>query len=308
MKLAFLYAGQGSQKVGMGSDFYDNFPTYKAVLDSVDVDFDLKALSFEGPQETLNQTRYTQPCMVAFAAGVTAVLHEQGITPDAVAGLSLGEYSALTAAGVLTAKQAVSTVAFRGRAMEAACEQAPGGMAAVLGLGREELEAACEQASTLGKVRIANYNCPGQLVIGGEKVALERACELAKQAGAKRCMPLAVSGAFHTELMAPAAAELEQFLQNVELADMQIPVYFNCLGKQKQAQDIKDLLLMQIQSGVRMEDTIRAMAADEIDTIVEIGPGKVLSGFVRKTCPEITVYSIESVEDIEKLVSELKGA
>ncbi len=307
MKLAFLYAGQGSQKVGMGKDFYDEFASFREIFDTPQTAFDLKALCFEGPQDTLNKTKYTQPCMVAFAAGVTALLFENGVRPEAVAGLSLGEYSALYAAGVFSAGQAVETVAFRGNAMEKACTNSPGGMAAILGLDRDVLQEVCDKASHLGKVCIANYNCPGQLVIGGEQAALDEACNLAKQAGARRCMPLSVSGAFHTELMAPAAEELCEFLQGQTLGEMKIPVYFNCLGT-KSDEDIKSLLLRQIQSGVRMEDTIRNMAADGIDTIVEIGPGKVLGGFVRKTCPEMTLYSIENVEDFHSVLSELKGA
>ena len=186
MKLAFLYAGQGTQHPGMGRDLYETYPAFRQVLDSAQMDFDLKELCFEGPEEKLSQTQYTQPCMVAFAAGVTAVLREKGIIPEVAAGLSLGEYSALQAAGVFDSKTAVELVAFRGKAMAQAVQDRPCGMAAVLMLGREQLAECCRQAGEAGVVEIANYNCPTQLVIAGDAAAVEKAGELALQAGAKR--------------------------------------------------------------------------------------------------------------------------
>ena len=202
MNLGFLYAGQGSQHPGMGADLYERFPTFRAVLDSAAarVDFDLKEVSFTDAKGVLNQTRYTQPCMVAFAAGMTALLAERGIIPAAAAGLSLGEYSALHAAGVFDADTAVELVAFRGKAMEEAAAGRPSAMVAVLGLDRAALQAACNEAAKEGCVVIANYNCPGQLVLGGEKAAVEAASALAKEKGARRCLPLKVSGPFHTQM------------------------------------------------------------------------------------------------------------
>ena len=251
MKLGFLYAGQGSQHPGMGADLYEAFPAFRAVLDSAEVDFDLKEVSFRDSQGVLNQTRYTQPCMVAFAAGLTAVLKELGITPATAAGLSLGEYSALHAAGVFDAATAVKLVAFRGKAMEEAAAGRPSAMMAVLNLDRAPLQAACEQASDLGCVVIANYNCPGQLVIGGEKAAVEKAAALAKEAGARRCLPLKVSGPFHTPLMAPAGDALATYFQSVDFARPQIPVIFNCLGDVKDdSVTIQELLVKQVQSSV----------------------------------------------------------
>ena len=196
MKLGFLYAGQGSQHPGMGADLYKAFPTFRAVLDSAaeQVDFDLKEISFTDTKGILNQTRYTQPCMVAFAAGMTALLAERDIVPAAAAGLSLGEYSALHAAGVFDADTAVELVAFRGKAMEDAAAGRPSAMVAVLGLDRAALQEACDEASAHGCVVIANYNCPGQLVLGGEKAAVETAAALAKEKGARRCLPLTFSG------------------------------------------------------------------------------------------------------------------
>jgi [acyl-carrier-protein] S-malonyltransferase len=302
VKLGFLYAGQGSQKAGMGRDLYETFPTFRKTVDGLTVDFDLKQVSFTDPEGLLSQTRYTQPCMVAFALGVTAVLREQGIVPSAAAGLSLGEYSALYAAGVLDGQTTLDTVNFRGKAMTAAAEGVESAMIAVLGLERDKLQTACDQASQLGTVVIANDNCPGQLVLGGEKAAVQRAAELAKELGAKRCMPLKVSGPFHTPLMHAAGDALEAYFQNVDFREPEIPVLFNCLGGEKPAEtSVAELLVRQVQSGVRMTDCIRAMGALGLDAILEIGPGKVLSGFVRKTLPEMPVYAVETVADLEKL-------
>ena len=309
MKLGFLYAGQGSQHPGMGADLYDAFPTFRQIFDQAaeQVDFDLKEVSFMDSQGILNQTRYTQPCMVAFAAGLTAVLKEQGIVPSAAAGLSLGEYSALHAAGVFDAATAVKLVAFRGKAMEEAAAGRPSAMMAVLGLDRAPLQAACDQASALGCVVIANYNCPGQLVIGGEKAAVEQAATLAKEAGARRCLPLKVSGPFHTPLMAPAGDALAERFKAVDFGQPQIPVIFNCLGSAKDDfVTIPELLVRQGQSSVFMEDSIRAMAALGIDAFVEIGPGKALSGFVKKTVPEVPVYAVETAADVDALVNAVK--
>ena len=307
MSIAFLYAGQGSQHPGMGADLYETYPQFRAVLDGADLDFDVKEVSFQDSQGVLNETRYTQPCMVAFAVGVTQVLNHEGIRPDYVAGLSLGEYSALQAAGVFTPQQAISLVAFRGKVMAEAAKGVPCGMTAVLGLDRAKLEQACEQASALGVVCIANYNCPGQLVIGGHQEAVDEAARLAKEMGARRCMPLKVSGPFHTPLLKPAGDALAEKFKGETFGEMQVPVLFNCLGREMGPDDtIPALLERQVQSSVYMEDTIRRLAELGVDTIVEIGPGKVLSGFVRKTTPEIKTYAVETVADIQALVQALK--
>lgn len=308
MRIGFLYAGQGSQHPGMGADLYEQYPAFRAVLDSAEVDFDLKEVSFTDSRGVLNQTRYTQPCMVAFAAGLTAVLREQGISPSAAAGLSLGEYSALHAAGAFDAQTAIRTVAFRGQAMERAAQGIESAMVAVLGLDRAPLEAACKEASGLGTAVIANYNCPGQLVLGGEKAAVERAAALAREKGAKRCLPLKVSGPFHTPLMAPAGRELEKYLQKVPFGEPAIPVLFNCLGGLNSDHvPVRELLVRQVQSSVYMEDSIRAMAALGVDAVVEIGPGKALSGFVRKTIPDLPVCAVETVTDVERLPEWLRA-
>ena len=308
MKLAFLYAGQGSQHVGMGRDLYEQYPVFRDIFDGAPVDFDLKKLCFEGPEEQLSDTRYTQPCMVAFAAGVTALLCQAGIQPAMAAGLSLGEYSALQAAGVFDARTAIELVAFRGKVMAEAVTGRPCGMAAVLHLDREKLQAACAAASDLGVAEIANYNCPGQLVIGGDAAAVEKAGELAKEAGARRVVPLKVSGPFHTSLLAPAGDALRARFCTESFGEMKIPVLFNCLGREMGENDtIPALLEKQVQSSVYMEDTIRRLEELGVDTIVEIGPGKALSGFVKKTAPSIKTYAVETCADVVALSAALKG-
>ena len=308
MSLAFLYAGQGSQHPGMGADLYEAHPAFRAVLDAAGVDFDLKTTMFTDPDGVLNLTEYTQPCMVAFAAGMTALLAERGIVPDYAAGLSLGEYSALQCAGVFTAPQAISLAAFRGKAMAAAAAGRPCGMTAVLGLDREKLQEACRQAAGAGVVEIANYNCPGQLVIGGEQAAVDKAAALAKELGAKRCLPLKVSGPFHTSLLAPAGDALREKFKETAFGAMRIPVLFNCLGREMGPEDtIPALLEKQVQTSVYMEDTIRRLAELGVDTIVEIGPGKALSGFVRKTAPAIKTWAAETCADVAALCAALKG-
>ena len=308
MSLAFLYAGQGSQHPGMGADLYEAHPAFRAVLDAAGVDFDLKTTMFTDPDGVLNLTEYTQPCMVAFAAGMTALLAERGIVPDYAAGLSLGEYSALQCAGVFTAPQAISLAAFRGKAMAAAAAGRPCGMTAVLGLDREKLQEACRQAAGAGAVEIANYNCPGQLVIGGEQAAVDKAAALAKELGAKRCLPLKVSGPFHTSLLAPAGDALREKFKETAFGAMRIPVLFNCLGREMGPEDtIPALLEKQVQTSVYMEDTIRRLAELGVDTIVEIGPGKALSGFVKKTAPAIKTYAVETCADLDALSAALKG-
>ncbi len=314
MATAFLYAGQGSQHAGMGADLYEAYPAFSTVIDEAAeaVDFDLKTLMFEGPDDQLSLTEYTQPCMVAFACGVTAILREQGIEPDYVAGLSLGEYSALAAAGVFDARKAVELAAFRGAAMASAAAGRDTAMISILGLDRETVEsvvaASAADAAEGTTVEVSNYNCPGQIVIAGDRAPVEAAAAAAKEAGARRCIPLKVSGPFHTSLLRPAGDALRERLSGLELGEMRVPVLFNTLGHEMgEGDDIVSLLERQVQSSVRMEDTIRRLAELGVDHVIEIGPGKVLSGLVRKTAKEISCTPVETVADLQKLTETQEG-
>ena len=310
MKLAILYAGQGSQHPGMGKDLYEAYPAFRAAFDAAELDFDLKRTCFEDPDGVLNQTEYTQPCMVAFAAGMTAVLRENGVQADTLAGLSLGEYSALEAAGVFTARQAVELAAYRGKAMADAAKGIDCGMTAVLNLDRDALAKCCAEAADQGVVQICNYNCPGQLVIGGEKAAVDKAAELAKAAGARRCLPLKVSGPFHTTFMAPAGDALAKRFAGEAFGAMQTPVLFNCLGREKtDAESIPALLEKQVQSSVYMEDTLRRLGELGVTDILEVGPGNALSGFVKKTLgADVRCTAVETAEELEAFLKSWKEA
>lgn len=308
MKTAVLYAGQGSQRPGMGRAFYEGSAAFRQAFDSAALDFDLHRVCFEDPDHQLDETQYTQPCLVAFAAGVTAVLREKGFRPDYLAGLSLGEYAALQAAGVFTPAQAIQLAAYRGSAMARAAEGIPCGMTAVLGLDRGPLADCCAQARSLGVVEICNYNCPGQLVIGGEKAAVAKAGELARAAGARRLLPLRVSGPFHTPLMQPASEALAERFQTERFAPMRFPVLFNCLGDvMGEGDTIPALLCRQVKESVYMEDTLRRLAALGVDTAVEIGPGRALSGFAAKTVGgAIRCCAVEDVASLRAALEALK--
>lgn len=307
-KTAFLFAGQGSQHVGMGRDLYEAYPVFREVIDGAHLDFDLRSLMFEGPDEQLSQTRYTQPCMVAFAAGMTAVLDELEIKPDYVAGLSLGEYSALAAAGVFEPQQAIQLAAFRGSAMARASEGRACAMVSILGLAREAVESAVELAAAAGQgtVEVSNYNCPGQTVIAGDASAVELAAAAVRDAGARRCIPLHVSGPFHTSLLHSAGDALHERFKEEPFGEMRVLVLFNCLGHEAGAGDsIPALLERQVQSTVRMEDTIMRLVELGVDRVIEVGPGRVLSGLVRRCTKAIHCVSIETREDVESLKEEL---
>lgn len=312
MKIGFLYAGQGSQCVGMGKDLYDEYPEFKEVFDSVDLDFDVKECCFEGPVEKLGQTRYTQPCMVSFAVGVTDILRNNGITPSIAAGLSLGEYSALYAAGVFEKKQVIDLVAYRGKSMEEAVTGRDTGMIAVMSLDREIIKECCAAAkeefkdSPFNVAEVANYNTPIQVTVAGDTPVITRAGELMMEKGARRIVPVKVSGPFHTSLMKPAGDKLAERFKNETFGEMSFPVLFNATGTTlPEGKTIPEMLEVQVQSSVYFEDSIRKMIEEGVDTFVEIGPGKTLSGFVKKIDKELTTYSIEDAASLKAVIEAL---
>ncbi|QFJ53808.1 ACP S-malonyltransferase [Pseudobutyrivibrio xylanivorans] len=316
MKLGIVYAGQGSQRVGMGKDFYDKYEDFRETIDKATetvkgvTDMDVAKLSFEGPVEQLSDTRYTQPAMVAFAIGVTKLLHKKGIKADYTCGLSLGEYSALYEAGVLDEEKILELIAKRGKYMAEAAADRPVKMCAVLGAEREVVKEACDYVNNAlcqeFIVQPANYNCPGQIVISGDAVAVDKASAYLKDAGAKRILPLKVSGPFHTKLMKPAGDKLANEFEKVDFKNPNSKVIFNCLGKEKSPEEsVSKLLEKQVQSSVYLEDSIKYMADAGVDTIIEIGPGKAISKFINKTVDNVKVYSIDTVEDFEKTMEEL---
>lgn len=310
MKLGFIYAGQGSQHPGMGRDLYDSYPEFAAVYDAQYEGADIKKSCFESDAEALAVTSVTQPCMVAFAAGVTALLYKEGIVPEIAAGLSLGEYSALLAAGVFDTRTAVELAAFRGRAMERAALGTDSAMFAVLGADPAKLKEICASASSdTGKVSITNRNCPGQIVISGERKASEAAAALALESGAKRAVPLKVSGPFHTDYMLPAGRELAERFKTTAFGDMRFPVVFNATGLPLgEDETVAELLVKQVSSGVLLEDCIKYLENFGVDTVIEIGPGNAVSSFVKKTAKNIKTFSVTDAESFRAAVLAVKSA
>ncbi len=303
-KTALLFAGQGAQAVGMGSDLASEFPAAREVFETADraLGMELGRLCFKGPKEELDRTENSQPAVLAMGIACLRALESRGALPEvfAAAGLSLGEYGAHVAAGSLGAEDALRLVRRRGELMQKASEERPGGMASVLGLARGPVEEACREASSLGVVRIANLNSPGQVVISGEKEALGRASDLAKAKGAKRVVPLKVSGAFHTPLMQPAAEGLAEELAKVQIRAARLPVVANATADYvREPEEIRRALLRQLTGPVLFEDSIRRLAADGATRFLELGPGKVLSGLVRRIAPEADRVSLGSVEALK---------
>lgn len=308
-KTAFLFAGQGSQKTGMGKDLYESYKEFVDEFDSASLPFDLHDVCFNNPDNILLQTEYTQPSLVAFACGVDAILKNKGITPDITVGLSLGEYSALHSAGVFDSNTAIETVAYRGKVMAEASKGLDVGMTAILSLSEEDIKSCCDEASSLGYVSICNYNCPGQIVIGGEKIAVDKATSLATEKGARRCVPLSVSGPFHTALMKSAGDKLSEYFKNVTFETPKCTVLSNFLGGPYQEENsIPNLLVEQVQKPLKLDKDIEYLFKNGVDTFIEIGPGKALTGFVNKTAKALNVdkdsyrtITLETLEDIEKL-------
>lgn len=307
MKVAFLYAGQGSQKVGMGKDLYETFETYRKVIDSISLPFDFKQMMHEGELEQISKTENTQCLMAAFAAGVTAVLAEHGLKPDCALGLSLGEYGALHAAGVIDAAQYVQITRYRGCVMAEAAKGHHCSMSAVLGMEASAVEEACEACKEYGYITLANYNCPGQYVICGDEEAVVATENYLKEKGAKRCIRLNVSGPFHTKYMKPAGDKLGEFFRDYTFEKPQIPVLLNVTGDFYDGEsDLKENLVKQVQSSVHFEESVQKLLQNGVNTFVEIGPGNALTGFVKKTAKamgvEVKTYTIDTAVDLQAVL------
>ena len=304
-KTAFVFPGQGAQKPGMGKDFYDSFDIAEQIFEDASnwLSLDMKALCFE-ENEKLDLTEYTQAALVTTSLAMAHVVREKGLTPDVTAGLSLGEYCAIEMAGGMSLKSAVCTVRERGILMEHAVPAGKGSMAAVLGMKAEDIE---NTISSVDGVEIANYNCPGQIVITGKKEGVERAAELLKENGAKRVLPLNVSGPFHSSMLKEAGQELEKILENQEVSLLKIPYVTNVTGDfVHEEREIKSLLSRQISAPVKWQQSVENMILNGVDTFVEIGPGRTLNGFIRKINRDVSVYSIQTVEDMEKVIQAVK--
>lgn len=301
MKTALMFGGQGAQYAGMGKELYDNFEVCRNIFDRADniLDFKVTDMCF-GEDDNLNKTEFTQPAILTMSIAVYELMKEKGLSGDYAAGLSLGEYSALVASGAFDFETAVKLVRKRGKFMTEAVPAGVGAMSAVMNLSADKIEEACKEAASYGKVMIANFNAPGQIVIAGETAAVSAAEKLVLEKGAKRAVRLKVSGPFHTSLLEPAAVRLSEELKNVEIHDMAFPVLTNLTGDFVKKDEIKETLKKQVMNPVKWEQTVRKLIELGTDTFVELGPGKTLSSFVKKVSKEVSVYNVEDLKSLEK--------
>ena len=298
-KTAFLFAGQGSQTVGMVRDLYEYYPIVRKTFDQASqiLGYDIRAL-IDNQEDKLHQTRYTQPAILTTSVAIFRLLEEEGVQPDMVAGLSLGEYSALVASGALAFEDAIALIAKRGEYMETAAPAGTGKMVAVLNTDVNLIEEICSTV-TSGIVSPANYNTPAQIVIGGEVAAVDEAVELLKEAGVKRMIPLNVSGPFHTALLKPASDQLALALEQVDFADFRVPLVGNTQATVMKKDEIRFLLTRQVMEPVRFYESIATMQEAGVTKFIEIGPGKILSGFVKKIDKTAHVVAIEDIEGLQ---------
>lgn len=307
--IGLVFPGQGSQSVGMGKALYDAYPSLKPLYDeaSTVLGYDVAALCFTGPAERLNLTEFTQPALLVSSVAALKLFEPEGIRPVAVAGHSLGEYSALVAAGGVSFRDAVGLVQKRGRYMSEAVATGTGLVAALLGLTAEVVKDVCRMASSVGVVAAANFNSPGQVVIAGEKAAVERAIELAKTQGCKKAIPLPVSVPVHTPLMQPAADRLAKDLAAVRWSDLSAPLVNNAEAKAiSRAHEIHASLVRQLPSSVLWEETVQTMGKMGVTTFVEIGPGTVLTGLIRRILPEAKLLNVNDPKSLETTLHSLK--
>lgn len=305
MKTAFLFSGQGAQKLGMAKDLYDEFDIVRETFDQASqvLGYDLREL-IDNDETKLNETQYTQPAILTTSVAILRLLSEQGIKPDLVAGLSLGEYSALVASGALDFAEAVALVAKRGQYMTEAAPTGSGKMVAVMNTEAALIEEICEQAAERGIVSPANYNTPAQIVIGGQAEAVDYAVELLKEAGVKRLIELKVSGPFHTAILKPASEKLAKELEQVNFNSFKLELISNTTAKVMKDSEVKELLTRQVMEPVRFYESIETMKALGVQRFIEVGPGKVLSGFIKKIDKEASFTNVEDLTSFKALVTE----
>lgn len=304
-KLAFIFPGQGVQTAGMGKDFYENSEVARAIYDSASdvLDLDMKALCFE-ENDKLDLTEYTQAALVTTCLAMARALEGKGVKPDVTAGLSLGEYCAIAMSGGMCDRDAVLAVRKRGIFMQEAVPAGVGAMAAVLGMTGEEIESVIEE---IPDAFVANYNCPGQIVITGKAEAVQEASEKLREHGAKRIVPLNVSGPFHSPLLEEAGEKLGEVLEKISFRELKVPYVTNVTAQYVHEKDaIRELLMKQVSSSVRWQQSVEQMIDNGVDMFVEIGPGKTLAGFIRKIHKHAKVLHVSTWEDVEKTVEELK--